>query len=87
MLRSEWDIVKYVRTGGLVMLLDAYATEPADIFAVYSERQARLPRVRVFTGVLVKSFAQGAGKSQALGLRWQVFARVPERGRVERFLR
>ena len=34
MLRAEWDIAKYVRTGRLVILLEDYATEPADIFAV-----------------------------------------------------
>jgi DNA-binding transcriptional LysR family regulator len=70
MLRAEWDIAKYVRTGRLVILLEDYATEPADIFAVYSERQARSPRVRAFTEFLVNSFAQSAGKSQGPGLKW-----------------
>jgi DNA-binding transcriptional LysR family regulator len=70
MLRAEWDIAKYVRTGRLVILLEDYATEPADIFAVYSERQARSPRVRAFTDFLVNSFAQSAGKSQGSGLKW-----------------
>jgi DNA-binding transcriptional LysR family regulator len=70
MLRSEWDIAKYVRTGRLVILLEDYATEPADIFAVCSERQARSPRVRAFTDFLVKSFTQGAGKTQELELKW-----------------
>ncbi len=70
MLRSEWDIARYVRTGRLVILLEDYATEPADIFAVYSERQARSPRVRAFTDFLVKSFTQRAEKSQALELKW-----------------
>ena len=70
MLRAEWDIAKYVRTGRLVILLEDYATEPADIFAVYSERQARSPRVRAFTDFLVNSFAQSAAKSQGPGLKW-----------------
>jgi DNA-binding transcriptional LysR family regulator len=70
MLRAEWDIAKYVRTGRLVILLEDYATEPADIFAVYSERQARSPRVRAFTDFLVNSFAQSAAKSQGSGLKW-----------------
>jgi DNA-binding transcriptional LysR family regulator len=70
MLRSEWDIARYVRTGRLVILLEDYATEPADIFAVYSERQARSPRVRAFTDFLVKSFMQSAGKAQPLELKW-----------------
>lgn len=70
MLRAEWDIAKYVRTGRLVILLGDYATEPADIFAVYSERQARSPRVRAFTDFLVKSFTQSAEKAQGLELKW-----------------
>ena len=70
MLRAEWDIAKYVRTGRLVILLGEYATEPADIFAVYSERQARSPRVRAFTDFLVKSFTQSAEKAQGLELKW-----------------
>lgn len=70
MLRAEWDTAKYVRTGRLVILLEDYVTEPADIFAVYAERQGRSPRVRAFTDFLVNSFAQSAGKSQALELKW-----------------
>lgn len=70
MLRAEWDIAKYVRTGRLVILLEDYAMEPADIFAVYSERQARSQRVRTFTDFLVKSFTQNAEKSQGLELKW-----------------
>jgi DNA-binding transcriptional LysR family regulator len=53
-----------------MILLEDYATEPADIFAVYSERQARSPRVRAFTDFLVNSFAQSAEKEQALELKW-----------------
>jgi DNA-binding transcriptional LysR family regulator len=56
MLRAEWDIAKYVRTGRLKILLEDYATPDADIFAVYSERNARSPRVRAFTDFLVASF-------------------------------
>lgn len=70
MLRAEWDIAKYVRTGRLVILLEDYVTEPADIFAVYAERQGRSPRVRASTDFLVNSFAQSAGKSQAPELKW-----------------
>jgi DNA-binding transcriptional LysR family regulator len=70
MLRAEWDIARYLRSGRLVMLLEDYATEPADIFAVYSERQARSPRVRAFTDFLVKSFTRTSEKSPMHGLKW-----------------
>jgi DNA-binding transcriptional LysR family regulator len=56
MLRAEWDIAKYVRTGRLKVVLQDYATPDADIYAVYSERNAHSPRVRAFTDFLVKSF-------------------------------
>jgi DNA-binding transcriptional LysR family regulator len=57
MLRAEWDIAKYVRTGRLRILLQDYATADADIYAVYSSRNAHSPRVRAFTDFLISSFA------------------------------
>jgi DNA-binding transcriptional LysR family regulator len=65
MLRAEWDIAKYVKTGRLQILLDEYATPEADIYALYSERQAASPRVRTFTDFLVKSFGNAAGTTLA----------------------
>jgi DNA-binding transcriptional LysR family regulator len=65
MLRAEWDIAKYVKTGRLQILLDDYATPEADIYALYSERQAASPRVRAFTDFLVKSFGNAAGATLA----------------------
>jgi DNA-binding transcriptional LysR family regulator len=70
MLRAEWDIAKYVRTGRLKILLEEYATPTADIFAVYSERQARSPRVRAFTDLLIKSFNDPAGRSAFPDPKW-----------------
>jgi DNA-binding transcriptional LysR family regulator len=61
MLRAEWDIAKYVKTGRLKILLEDYATPDADIYAVSGERQARSPRVRAFTEFLAKSFSETSG--------------------------
>jgi DNA-binding transcriptional LysR family regulator len=61
MLRAEWDIAKYVKTGRLKILLEDYATPDADIYAVSGERQARSPRVRAFTEFLAKSFGESSG--------------------------
>jgi DNA-binding transcriptional LysR family regulator len=63
MLRAEWDIAKYVKTGRLKILLEDYATPDADIYAVSGERQARTPRVRAFTDFLVKSFSETSGNT------------------------
>jgi DNA-binding transcriptional LysR family regulator len=61
MLRAEWDIAKYVKTGRLRILLEDYATPDADIYAVAGERQARSPRVRAFTEFLAESFSHATG--------------------------
>jgi DNA-binding transcriptional LysR family regulator len=66
MLRAEWDIAKYVKTGRLKILLEEYATPDADIYAVSGERQARSPRVRAFTEFLAKSFGESSGN----GVGW-----------------
>lgn len=70
MLRAEWDIAKYVRSGRLKILLEDYATPQADIFAVYSERQAQSPRVRAFVDFLVESFRDAAEKTSRQQARW-----------------
>jgi DNA-binding transcriptional LysR family regulator len=48
MLRAEWDIARYLRSGRLQVILEDYATPPVDIFAVYPERHASTPRVQAF---------------------------------------
>jgi DNA-binding transcriptional LysR family regulator len=70
MLRAEWDIAKYVRSGRLKILLEDYATPDADIFAVYSERQARSPRVRAFTDFLVQSFSDATDRTSSFQAQW-----------------
>ncbi|WP_019140726.1 LysR family transcriptional regulator [Noviherbaspirillum massiliense] len=64
-LRAEWDTAKYLRSGRLVLVLEDYAAPPADIYAVYPERQQMSPKVRAFTEFLSSSFNQkNAGASQ-----------------------
>lgn len=70
MLRAEWDIAKYVRTGRLKILLEDYATPPADIYAVYPERQARSPRVRAFVDFLQEALRDAAEKPTGVGDTW-----------------
>jgi LysR family transcriptional regulator, transcriptional activator for dmlA len=56
-LRAEWDVTRYLRSGRLVELLPAWETPPADIYAVYPERHAQLARVRAFADHLTAYFA------------------------------
>jgi DNA-binding transcriptional LysR family regulator len=70
MLRAEWDIAKYLRSGRLQVVLEDYATPAADIFAVYPERHASTPRVQAFTDFLVTSFADRAQKQSGKPASW-----------------
>jgi LysR family transcriptional regulator, transcriptional activator for dmlA len=38
LMRAEWDVAKYLRSGRLIQVLSDYETPPADVYAVYQER-------------------------------------------------
>ena len=38
LMRAEWDVARYLRSGRLVQVLPEYETPAADVFAVYMER-------------------------------------------------
>ncbi|SFU37496.1 LysR family transcriptional regulator [Pseudoduganella namucuonensis] len=69
MLRAEWDIAKYLRSGRLQIVLEDYASPPADIYAVYHEKHRMSPRVKVFTEFLAASF-QGPTRGARSGPAW-----------------
>lgn len=56
-MRAEWDIAKYLRSGRLQQVLENYQTPPADIHAVYPQRHQTAARVRAFVDFLVAKFA------------------------------
>ena len=56
LMRAEWDIAKYLRSGRLQQVLKNYKTPPADIYAVYPQRHQLARRVRVFVDFLCQSF-------------------------------
>lgn len=56
LLRAEWDIEKYLRTGRLKQVLENYQTLPADIYAVYAQRHQFSARVRAFVDHLIQVF-------------------------------
>jgi len=61
MIRSEWDLRKYLDARRLVRVLPDYQLEPADLF-VYFPSRANLPaRVRLFIDFLVEHFGQAGG--------------------------
>ena len=65
LMRAEWDIDRYLRSGRLVQVLTRYHTPDADIHAVYPQRHQRSARVRAFVDFLTTVFAQRAGSGKA----------------------
>jgi LysR family transcriptional activator of dmlA len=65
LMRAEWDIAKYLRSGRLVRLLEGYELPQADIYAVYPERHNLSAKVTTFIDFLTAQFRQqqdaGAG--------------------------
>lgn len=61
-LRAEWDVARYLRSGRLVRVLERYETPPADIYAVYPSRHQLAGRVRTFVDFLADSFGKAAAR-------------------------
>lgn len=55
-LRAEWDVDRYLRSGRLVQVLPQYATPEANIYAVYQQRHQLSSRVRLFVEFLAEKF-------------------------------
>jgi DNA-binding transcriptional LysR family regulator len=60
LMRAEWDIAKYLRSGRLVQVLENWQTPPADIHAVYPQRLQTAARVRAFVDHVVAAFADSS---------------------------
>lgn len=67
LMRSEWDAAQFVRSGELEVLLDDFALPPADLYAVYPQKQNLAAKVRVFVEYLAAYFGTGAEKAR---IRW-----------------
>ncbi|WP_019142297.1 LysR substrate-binding domain-containing protein [Noviherbaspirillum massiliense] len=53
-IRSEWDLNKYLQSGRLQLVLEDYALPPADLYAVYPDRHNLSAKVRIFIDFLVE---------------------------------
>lgn len=53
LLRSEWDLAKYLESGRLQAVLPDYKLVPADLFAYFPSRENMPARVRAFIDFLV----------------------------------
>lgn len=63
LMRAEWDVERYLKSGRLVQVLPQYATPDADIYAVYPQRHQLSARIRSFVDFLSTSFERFAEKS------------------------
>ena len=60
LVRSEWDLAKYVESGRLRVVLPEYSQPSADLFVYYSNRRNQSARARAFIDFLVRCFAGGS---------------------------
>ncbi|MDB5990095.1 MAG: LysR family transcriptional regulator [Herbaspirillum sp.] len=58
LIRSEWNLVKYLESGQLQLVLPAYKLPEADLFAFYPSRRNLSARVRTFIDFLVAEIGQ-----------------------------
>lgn len=69
-MRAEWDIARYLRSGRLRQVLEQWQTPPADIYAVYPQRHQTSARVRAFVDLLEAHFAKSSTRAAGLVGAW-----------------
>lgn len=58
LMRAEWDIERYLKSGRLALVLPQYQTPDADIYAIYPQRHQLSTRIRTFIDFLALSLAR-----------------------------
>ena len=56
-MRSQWDVARHLRSGGLRAVLPQWHLPPADIYAVFPTRQHLSAKTRAFVDHLADTFA------------------------------
>jgi LysR family transcriptional regulator, transcriptional activator for dmlA len=70
LMRAEWDVAKYLRSGRLEQLLPDYETPAADIYAVYLERLNLSAKVSFFVDHLREFLSTHADSPANRKSRW-----------------
>ncbi|MCB1997223.1 MAG: LysR family transcriptional regulator [Burkholderiaceae bacterium] len=60
-MRAEWDLAPYLRSGRLLPVLSGWSTPEADIYAVVPQRLHATARVRAFVDFIAEAFADPGG--------------------------
>lgn len=63
LLRAEWDVARYLRSGRLVQVLQNYTTPDADIYAVYAQRHKSSVRVKALIDHVAEAFEREGRKA------------------------
>ena len=56
LIRSEWDLAKYLESGRLRIILPEFVLPSADLFVYYPTRRNQTIRTRVFIDYLIEHF-------------------------------
>jgi LysR family transcriptional activator of dmlA len=70
LLRSEWDIAPYLRSGRLVRVLPDWNLPSGDVFAVYPERLNMSAKVTAFIDFLRQHFERHLARASDAELVW-----------------
>lgn len=65
LIRSEWDLAKYLESGRLRVVLPDFVLPSADLFVYYSNRRNQTARARAFIDFLVDQFHESKAPAAA----------------------
>jgi len=69
-MRSEWQVASYLRSGRLQQVLPDWATPAADIYALYPERRNLAAKIMAFVDFLSERFATRLVRPGQSGTVW-----------------
>jgi DNA-binding transcriptional LysR family regulator len=69
-MRAEWDVARYLRSGRLRQVLENWQTPSADIHAVYPQRHQTSARVRAFVDFVTAYFAKSSTRAAGMVGNW-----------------
>lgn len=69
-MRAEWDVAKYLRSGRLRQVLENWQTPAADIHLVYPQRLQMSARVRAFVDFMARHFEKSSTRAAGLYGNW-----------------
>lgn len=61
LIRSQWDLAKYLQSGRLRVVLPDYTLPSADLFVYYPQRRNQTARARAFIDYLVDALQRDSG--------------------------